>query len=158
MVQCPVGVVGRVSDCVAGHYVYGVIIPYVCIKISVLRSWRWALVCPKHVELILKINKNVIAASSWFPYLLYLHISCSITFFSFENRVIYEIMWKNILEPGRTQIRICYMCIACWIPKATNTHSDYIILIAYPIQTLLREGASILHYTYTACLLCNKTN
>jgi hypothetical protein len=26
-------------------------------KISVLRSWRWALVCPKHVELILEINK-----------------------------------------------------------------------------------------------------
>jgi hypothetical protein len=35
-------------------------------KISVLRSWRWALVCPKHVELILEINKTVIVASSWF--------------------------------------------------------------------------------------------
>jgi hypothetical protein len=42
-------------------------------KISVLSSWRWALVCPKHVELILKINKTVIVASSWFSYLLYLH-------------------------------------------------------------------------------------
>jgi hypothetical protein len=35
-------------------------------KISVLPSWRWALVCPKHVELILEIIKTVIAASSWF--------------------------------------------------------------------------------------------
>jgi hypothetical protein len=34
------------------------IIPYVVKKTSVLRSWRWAKFCPKHVELILKINKN----------------------------------------------------------------------------------------------------
>jgi hypothetical protein len=40
------------------------IIQYV-VKISVLRSWRWANVCPKHVELILEINKTVIVASSW---------------------------------------------------------------------------------------------
>jgi hypothetical protein len=39
-------------------------IPYV-VKISVLRSWRWAKVCPKHVDLILEINKTVIVASSW---------------------------------------------------------------------------------------------
>jgi len=24
------------------------------------------------------------------------------------------------------------MRIACWIPKATNTHSEYVILIAFP--------------------------
>jgi hypothetical protein len=40
------------------------IIPYV-VEISVLRSWRWANVCPKHVELIFEINKTVIVASSW---------------------------------------------------------------------------------------------
>jgi hypothetical protein len=47
------------------------IIPYV-VKISVLRSWRWVNVCPKHVELILEINKTVIVASSWCSILLYL--------------------------------------------------------------------------------------
>jgi len=31
-------------------------IPY-AVKFSVLRSWRWAKDCPKHVELILEINK-----------------------------------------------------------------------------------------------------
>jgi hypothetical protein len=43
-----------------GHYT-------ICCKknISVLRSWRWSKACPKHVELILKINKTVIVASSW---------------------------------------------------------------------------------------------
>jgi hypothetical protein len=54
-------------------------------KISVLRSWRWALVCPKHVELILEINKTVIVASSWFPYLLYLHWWCTVRHKSSSN-------------------------------------------------------------------------
>jgi len=27
--------------------------------------------------------------------------------------------------------------IACWIPKATNTHSQYVILIAFPLQQWL---------------------
>jgi hypothetical protein len=29
------------------------------------------------------------------------HILCSVTFFSFENTAVYEIMWKNIVEWGR---------------------------------------------------------
>jgi len=44
-------------------------------------------------------------------------------FFSFENRAFYEIMWKNILEPGRPQMTVWHLRIACWIPKAKNTHS-----------------------------------
>ena len=28
------------------------------------------------------------------------HILCSITFFFPENRAVYDIMWKHILEPG----------------------------------------------------------
>jgi hypothetical protein len=50
-------------------------------------------------------------------------------FFS-ENRAFYEIMWKNIVEWGRPQMAVWRMYIACWIPKATNTHSEYVILIA----------------------------
>jgi hypothetical protein len=48
------------------------------VKISVLCSWRWAKDCPKHVELILEINKLVIVASSWFSILLYLHWWCTV--------------------------------------------------------------------------------
>ena len=33
-------------------------------------SWRWAKVCPRHVELILEINKIFIVASRWFIYYL----------------------------------------------------------------------------------------
>jgi hypothetical protein len=49
-------------------------------------------------------------------------------FFFFENHAFYEIMWKNTVEPNRLQMTIWRMRIACWIPKATNTHSDYVML------------------------------
>jgi len=49
------------------------------------------------------------------------HILCSIYIF-FENHVVYEKMWKNVVERGRTQVTIWRMRIECWIPKATNTH------------------------------------
>jgi len=58
-------------------------------------------------------------------------ILCSITFF--RTCAIYEIMWKNIVEMGRPQMTVWCMHIACWIPEATNTHSDYVILIAFPL-------------------------
>ena len=41
---------------------------------------------------------------------------------------------------------------ACWIIKATNTHSEYIIPIVFPLQQWLYERASMLRYTYIACL------
>ena len=45
------------------------------------------------------------------------------------------------------------MRIACWAPKATNTHSEYVILIAFPLQQWLYERASKLRYTYIGCLV-----
>ena len=44
---------------------------------------------------------------------------------------------------------------ACWIPKATNTHSQYVTLFAFPPQQLLHERAPMLRYTvqYIAGLL-----
>jgi len=40
-----------------------------------------------------------------------------------KNHAIHEIMWKNMVELGGPQMTIQYMHIACWIPRATNTHS-----------------------------------
>ena len=57
-----------------------------------------------------------------------------VNFSFFENRAVCEIMWKNIVETARPQIIIWRLHIACWIPKATNTHSQYVILIAFPLQ------------------------
>jgi hypothetical protein len=46
------------------------------------------------------------------------------TFYNFsENRAVYEIMWKNVVEPDRPQTTIRRMRITCWITKATNTQN-----------------------------------
>jgi len=68
-------------------------------------------------------------------------------FFSFENRAVYEIMWKNIVQPDRPQMTIWRMPIACWIPKATKTLSEYVTLIAFQLQQQLHEGVTLLAYT-----------
>ena len=52
------------------------------------------------------------------------------------------------------------MHIVCWITKAKNTHSESVILIAFPLQQSLRERTSLLHSTYSPlpvlfdCNLC----
>ena len=48
----------------------------------------------------------------------------------------------NIIRRMRTE---------CWITKATDTHSEYVILIAFPRQQWLRERASVLRL-YVYCL------
>ena len=45
------------------------------------------------------------------------------------------------------------MRISCWIPKAADTHSEYVVPIAFPRQQWLRERALILSCTYIACLV-----
>jgi len=74
-------------------------------------------------------------------------------FFSFENRVVCEIMWKNNVEPERPQTITWRMRIACWIHKSTNTHSEYVIINAFLQRQRLHERASVLRYTYIACLV-----
>jgi hypothetical protein len=71
---------------------------------------------------------------------------------------LYETMSKNRVEPDRPQMTIWCMRFACWIPEATNTYSQYVILIAFPLQHWLHTQALMLHYTYTACLVPCKIN
>jgi hypothetical protein len=51
---------------------------------------------------------------------------------------------KKKIEPDWPQMTTWRMRIACWIPKSTNTHSEYVILIAFPLQQWLQESASVL--------------
>ena len=67
-------------------------------------------------------------------------ILLSITFFFPENPAFYETMCKNTVEADRPQM-IWRMCIACWMTKATNTHSQYAILITFPLKQWLHERA-----------------
>ena len=82
------------------------------------------------------------------------HILGFITFFS-ENRTVYEIMWKNIVERDRKKDGniIRRMRFACMKTKARDTHSEYVILIPFQRQQWLHKRASILRYTYIACLV-----
>jgi len=57
-------------------------------------------------------------------------------------------MRRNVAELYRPQKTTRHTCSACWIPKATNTHSEYVILIAFSLQQLLHEHVTILFYTF----------
>jgi hypothetical protein len=72
-------------------------------------------------------------------------------FFFFENRDVYEIMRKNIVQPGRPQMTMWSMRIARWIPKSINTHSEYVTV--FPLQQRLQERALVLRYMHITCLV-----
>jgi hypothetical protein len=59
---------------------------------------------------------------------------------------------KKIVQPGRPQVTVWRMRIASWLPKATNTHSEYVTVIVFPLQQRLHERTTLLLYTYIACL------
>jgi hypothetical protein len=51
------------------------------------------------------------------------------THFMFNNpfsKIVCEIMWKNMVQPDK-QMKSTQQCMyfACWITKATDTHSEY---------------------------------
>ena len=70
--------------------------------------------------------------------------------FLFFNRAVYEIMWINTAQPDRPQMTTWRIRFACWIPKPTKRHSEYVILIAFPLQLSLHERVSMLPYRYIA--------
>jgi hypothetical protein len=73
--------------------------------------------------------------------------------FFFTRSYRYEIMWNNFVEGVRPQMTIWKMRIACWIPKDMGTHLEYSVIFAFPLQQWLHERASLLRYTYIACLV-----
>ena len=58
-------------------------------------------------------------------------------------------MWKNTAEPGRPQITRRLTRISRRIPKATNAHSEYVILIAFPLQQWLQWKCNVYHHGST---------
>jgi hypothetical protein len=88
------------------------------------------------------------------------------TYFMF-NKFFFQTLchvWNNveiygIVRQATDDTIMWQMRAACWIPKAADTHSDYIILIALPLQSFLHECTSMLHLTYVSCLfnvwVCN---
>ena len=63
-----------------------------------------------------------------------------------------------MVERGRPQMAIWRMSVACWIPKATNTHSQYVIRTAVPLQELSLERTALLRYSRLRVLVCTEEN
>jgi hypothetical protein len=80
------------------------------------------------------------------------HILYSITFFfSFENPIVYEIMRKHLVKPGRPQITIWRMRIASQTYKSTNRMCH---TYCSSTVTFLHERASMLRYSTLPVLFC----
>jgi len=66
-----------------------------------------------------------------------IHFLCSASFI-FHVRAVCEVILGNTVETDsqtdRPQMIIWRMRIACWLTKATDTHSEYVIRIALPLQ------------------------
>ena len=58
-----------------------------------------------------------------------------------------EIILRNTVEPDEPQMSIWRMRIAYWITKATDTRSEFVVVIAFPLQQCLHERATLLRYT-----------
>jgi hypothetical protein len=70
-----------------------------------------------------------------------------------DNRAVYEIMWKNTADGCRPLMAIWRMRTACWIPKGTNTNSEYAILIAFSTTIMFARKRLLLGYTYISCFV-----
>jgi hypothetical protein len=80
-------------------------------------------------------------------------ILCSITFSRKSCR-----LWDNVEKYGTAGQAtdgsiIGRMRFTCWIPNVTETPSEYVILIAFPLHQWFRECTSALRHTYIACLI-----
>ena len=97
------------------------------------------------------ISRSFVLRMKMFLEELETHILCSITFFTPRK---YCRLWDNVeICAGQPEMTIWRKRIACWILKATNTHTSCEILIALPLQQLSHQHASMLRYTYTAYLI-----
>jgi hypothetical protein len=69
-------------------------------------------------------------------------------FRNFFYRTVYEIMWKNIVE-SIPRMTIWWIHIAYYIPNATNTHSQYVIHVAFPLRQWLHEHTLVFRCTHS---------
>jgi hypothetical protein len=70
-------------------------------------------------------------------------------FFFFENRTLYEIIYKNMVEPDRPQAHALCMPDKEGYRHALRICNNY----CFSMATAARERASILRYTYIVCLI-----
>ena len=65
-----------------------------------------------------------------------------------ENCDVWEVMWKNMVQPDGPQMTVYGAEEMQWYTLMIHT-----ILIASSLQNCLREGAAMFRYTHIACLV-----
>ena len=67
-------------------------------------------------------------------------------------------MWQNLVQPGRRQMTIWRMRFACWIPKATHTHTQKIRKsYGFSTATMVSRTRPIVTL-YVHCISCYLTS
>jgi hypothetical protein len=72
------------------------------------------------------------------------HVLGSIIFF----KKIVLVMWDNNAETGRPQMTTRSVRIVCWIPKAKNNHSEYVLLILFYCNSICSKAPHCYVYMY----------
>jgi hypothetical protein len=113
---------------------------------SILKYFFWKSV--QKIKVSLKLGKNN-WQFTWRPVYIFYHISLSSSLNEkcfrqiFFNLCSLTFFWKlcNVVKYYRTGqatlMIIWHMDIACWIPKAKNTHSEYTICICFYTVTVV---------------------
>ena len=65
-------------------------------------------------------------------------------------------MWKNVAWPERTQVTTWRTRIAYWMPKATNTNSEYVIFI-FRCNNGYKNAPQCAVYTHIASIFFSLT-
>ena len=85
------------------------------------------------------------------------HVLCSVTLpppTTSENWAVYDKTWMNILQSDRPQMTIKYNTYALHAGQLRiQTYTLRICNTSFPLQQWLSERATILPYTYIACLV-----
>jgi hypothetical protein len=72
------------------------------------------------------------------------------------NRAVYEIMWKNMIKPDRSQMEVWCgaekMRLACWVLRKEYRHS-LTICNTHCFSTATLVTGTLLSVTYIACLV-----
>jgi len=69
----------------------------------------------------------------------------------FKSCILWENVGENMLEPGRSQMKIWRMRIASWIPRTKRNFSKYEeILTAFPLQEWLHGHTAQCYVTSTS--------
>ena len=108
------------------------------------RCWKWCARASIHAWTRLILFANTFCRSACEMFLMYADIAVF-------NPLSVRGRSRYTAATFRTPCTIRRMSCSYWIPRDTNTHSQYVIISVFPCQQWLRESASMLRYKNTAC-------